>query len=253
MARRIAMYQHDCRDKNMLTRMGVTTRGTEVWLNKRVAEADKVILLNALSTHDMAGFGGGRKLVLPGVAGWDTIQQNHCHALGDEVGSGLNPDSHVLKTKGNPVSEDMQEGCDMLRPCFLVHSLINADGEVSGMVGGDPYEAWAAGAKETYRMQKVPMKQKADVTIVSAGGYPKDTNLYQGTKCYTSSDMATKKGGIIITMIEADDIMEPPAYLDSFKYDNLEDMEKALRKCFTIPSLSLLKTSSPPRPIPSIS
>ena len=53
----------------MLTRMGVTTRGTEVWLNKRVAEADKVILLNALSTHDMAGFGGGRKLVLPGVAG----------------------------------------------------------------------------------------------------------------------------------------------------------------------------------------
>ena len=68
-ARRIAMYQHDCRDKNMLTRMGVTTRGTEVWLNKRVAEADKVILLNALSTHDMAGFGGGRKLVLPGVAG----------------------------------------------------------------------------------------------------------------------------------------------------------------------------------------
>ena len=137
MARRIAMYQHDCRDKNMLTRMGVTTRGTEVWLNKRVAEADKVILLNALSTHDMAGFGGGRKLVLPGVAGWDTIQQNHCHALGDEVGSGLNPDSHVLKTEGNPVSEDMQEGCDMLRPCFLVHSLINADGEVSGMVGGD--------------------------------------------------------------------------------------------------------------------
>ena len=123
----------------------------------------------------------------------------------------------------------------MLRPCFLIHSLINADGEVSGMVGGDPYEAWAAGAKETYRMQKVPMKQKADVTIVSAGGYPKDTNLYQGTKCYTSSDMATKKGGIIITMIEADDIMEPPAYLDSFKYDNLEDMEKALRKCFTIP------------------
>ena len=66
----------------------MTTRGTEVWLNKRVAEADKVILLNALSTHDMAGFGGGRKLVLPGVAGWDTIQQNHCHALGDEVGSG---------------------------------------------------------------------------------------------------------------------------------------------------------------------
>ena len=234
-ASRIKMYQHVSTDKSMLTHVGTTTRGTDVWIDTRVVEADKVILINAISTHDMAGFGGGRKLILPGVAGFETVQQNHCHALGDEVGSGLNPDSHVLKTEGNPVSEDMQEGCDMLHPCFLVHSLINADGEVSDMVGGDPYEAWAAGAKETYRMQKVPMKQKADVTIVSAGGYPKDTNLYQGTKCYTSSDMATKKGGIIITMIEADDIMEPPAYLDSFKYDNLEDMEKALRKCFTIP------------------
>lgn len=65
--------------------------------------------------------------------------------------------------------------------------------------------------------------------------YPKDTNLYQGTKCYTTAEIATKKGGIIITMIEAEDIMEPEAYLGSFKYKNLEDMEKALRGCFTIP------------------
>ncbi len=234
-ARRIPMYQHDCRDKDMLVHMGETSRGTDVWLNKRVVEADRVILINALSTHDMAGFGGGRKLVLPGVAGWDSIQQNHCHALGDAVGSGLNPEAQVLKTEGNPVSEDMQEACDMLHPCFLVHSLINEKGEVSAMVGGDPYEAWLKGTKETYRMQKVPMKQKADVTIVSAGGYPKDTNLYQGTKCYTSADIATKKGGIIITMMEADDVMEPPAYLASFKYPNLKEMEKALRACFTIP------------------
>lgn len=129
----------------------------------------------------------------------------------------------------------MQEACDMVGPCFLVHSIINEEGEISSMVGGDPYKAWLEGTKETYRMQKVPMKQQADVTIVSAGGYPKDTNLYQGTKCYTTAEIATKKGGIIITMIEAEDVMEPPAYLGSFKYKNLEDMEKGLRGCFTIP------------------
>lgn len=234
-AKRIRMYQHDCRDKDKLTYMGMTSRGTEVFIDTRVAAADKVILINAVSTHDMAGFGGGRKLILPGVAGWDTIQQNHCHALGDEIGSGLNPDSRVLKIEGNPVSEDMQEGCDMVAPCFLIHSLINADGEVSGMVGGDPYKAWRKGTEEIYRMQKVPMKQKTDVTIVSAGGYPKDTNLYQGTKCYTSAEMATKKGGIIITLMEAEDVYEPPAYLDSFKYPDTASMEKALRACFTIP------------------
>ena len=197
-ARRIKMYQHISTDKSMLTHMGVTKLGTDVWIDTRVAEADKVILINAVSTHDMAGFGGGRKLILPGVAGFETVQQNHCHALGPTLGSGLNPDAKLLKIEGNPVSDDMQEACDMVGPCFLVHSIINEEGEISSMVGGDPYKAWLEGTKETYRMQKVPMKQQADVTIVSAGGYPKDTNLYQGTKCYTTAEIATKKGGIII-------------------------------------------------------
>lgn len=234
-AKRIRMYQHVSTDHDMLTHMGVTSRGTDVWINTRVAEADKVILINAISTHDMAGFGGGRKLILPGVAGFETVQQNHCHALGSELGSGLNPDAKLLKIEGNPVSEDMQEAADMVHPDFLVHSIINEEGQVSSFAAGDPYKAWLEGTKEIYRMQKVKMKQKADVTIVSAGGYPKDTNLYQGTKCYSTAEIATKKGGIIITMIEAEDIMEPAAYLGSFKYDNLEDMEKGLRACFTIP------------------
>lgn len=234
-ARRITMYQHISTDKSQQTYLGKTTLGTEVWIDKRVVDADKVILINAVSTHDMAGFGGGRKLILPGVAGFDTVQQNHCHALGATLGSGLNPDAKLLKIEGNPVSSDMQEACDMVHPCFLVHSIINEEGRISSMVGGDPYEAWLEGTKETYRLQKVPMKQQADVTIVSAGGYPKDTNLYQGTKCYSTAEIATKKGGIIITMIEAEDIMEPAAYLGSFKYKNLVDMEKGLRDCFTIP------------------
>lgn len=234
-AKRIKMYQHVSTDKSMLTHMGVTSRGTDVWIDTRVVKADKIILINAVSTHEMAGFGGGRKLILPGVAGWDTIQQNHCHALGDELGSGLNPDAQVLKIEHNPVSEDMQEACDMVKPCFLVHSIINEEGEIASMVAGDPYEAWLEGTRRVFRMQKVPMKQRADVTIVSAGGYPKDTNLYQGTKCYTAAEISAKKGGIIITMIEAEDLMEPPAYIGSFKYPNLTEMEKGLRACFTIP------------------
>lgn len=157
-ASRIKMYQHVSTDKSMLTHVGTTTRGTDVWIDTRVVEADKVILINAISTHDMAGFGGGRKLILPGVAGFETVQQNHCHALGPTVGSGLNPDAALLKIAGNPVSEDMQEACDMIAPCFLVHSVINAEGEISSMVGGDPYKAWLEGTREIYRMQKVRMK-----------------------------------------------------------------------------------------------
>lgn len=235
-AKRVRMYQHISTDASAHTYLGTTTRGTEVRVDKRVVEADKVILINAVSTHDMAGFGGGRKLILPGVSSFETIQQNHCHALGDSLGSGLNPDACLLKIEGNPVSEDMQEACDMVHPCFLVHSIINEEGEISSIVAGDPYKAWLEGTKETYRMQKVPMKQQADVTIVSAGGYPKDTNLYQGTKCYTTAEIAAKKGGIIITMMEAEDVMEPEAYLGSFRFGtDTTAMEKELRKCFTIP------------------
>lgn len=235
-AKRVRMYQHISTDASAHTYLGTTTRGTEVRVDTKVVEADKVILINAVSTHDMAGFGGGRKLILPGVSSFETIQQNHCHALGDSLGSGLNPDACLLKIEGNPVSEDMQEACDMVHPCFLVHSVINEEGEISSIVAGDPYQAWLEGTKETYRMQKVPMKQQADVTIVSAGGYPKDTNLYQGTKCYTTAEIAAKKGGIIITMMEAEDVMEPEAYLGSFRFGtDTTSMEKELRKCFTIP------------------
>ena len=234
-ARRITMYQHISTDKSQQTYLGKTTLGTEVWIDKRVVDADKVILINAVSTHDMAGFGGGRKLILPGVAGFDTVQQNHCHALGATLGSGLNPDAKLLKIEGNPVSSDMQEACDMVHPCFLVHSIINEEGRISSMVGGDPYEAWLEGTKLVYKTQKVPYTDKADIVFACAGGYPKDVSLYQGSKCYDPSDVVTKKGGVIIAIMEASDIYEPAAYLDSFKYETEADMEKALREHFTIP------------------
>ena len=233
--RRITMYQHNSRDKDNLTLIGTTKLGTPVWINKHVAEADKVIVVNGITTHLFAGYGGGRKLILPGVAGWDTIQINHCHALADEFGGGVNPKTCSAKLHDNPVNDDMNEASDMLRPCFLVHSVVNAEGKICRMVGGDCHEAWLEGTREVHRIQRVPFKQKADVTFACAGGYPKDVNLYQGVKCYDPAVMATKEGGIIITIMEARDIMDPPEYINSFVYDTEADMEQALRKEFSIP------------------
>ena len=234
-ARRIKLYQHDSRDKDNLVLVGTTKIGTPVFINKHVVEADKVIIVDGITTHLFAGYGGGRKLILPGVAGWDSIQINHCHALADHFGDGINPLTRSTKLDHNPVSDDMQEACDMIKPCFLVHSIVNADGKIGCMVGGDPYEAWLEGTKEVYRIQKVPFKQKADVSFACAGGYPKDVSLYQGCKCYDPAESATKEGGIIIAIMEASDVMEPPEYMGSFRFDTEEAMEKALREHFTIP------------------
>lgn len=234
-ARRIRMYQHDSRDMDNLTLMGTTKLGTPIYINKRVVDADRVILINGIVPHLFAGYGGGRKMILPGVAGWDTIQKNHCHALADKFGDGVNPKTRSIILNDNPVSDDMQEACDMVDPDFLVHSVVNSEGEVSAMVGGAPYEAWLEGTKLVYESQKVPMKQLADVTFACAGGYPKDVSLYQGSKCYDPADMTTKPGGIIIAIMEARDIHEPPQYMESFRFTDVVEMEKAVREQFTIP------------------
>lgn len=234
-ARRIKLYQHDSRDKANLVHIGDTSRGTPVWLNRRAVEADKVILVDGITIHLFAGYGGGRKLVLPGVAGWDSIQRNHCHALADHFGDGINPATRSGKLTDNPVSDDMLEAMRMLKPCFLVHSMANGEGQICGIVGGDPYEAWKKGTEMVYAAQRAPFKEKADVSITCAGGYPKDVSLYQGTKCFDPAMVTTKPGGIVIGMIAAEDIKEPPEYLGSFHYDTMAAMEKDLRKEFTIP------------------
>ena len=235
LTKRIKLYQHHCKNKDELVHIGDTSRGTPVWINKHAVEADKVIIVDGITPHLFAGYGGGRKLILPGVAGDDTIQINHCHALGEKFGSGINPKTRSTLLEDNPVSDDMQEASDMIKPCFMVHSIVNADGKICKMIGGDPYKAWLEGTKFVYKIQKVPFAEKADVTFACAGGYPKDVSLYQGSKCYDPSDVVTKKGGIIIAIMEASDIWEPAAYLNSFTYDTEEEMEKALRHHFTIP------------------
>ncbi|MCH3951734.1 MAG: nickel-dependent lactate racemase [Acidaminococcus sp.] len=234
-ARRIKMYQHDCHDDQNLTYVGTTSFGTPVYLNKKVVEADKTIIINGLAPHLFAGFGGGRKMILPGVAGWDTIQKNHCHALSQVHGEGINPATAHRALKGNPVNEDMVEGMEMCRPDFLIHSLINGDGEICGFVAGDPYEAWLEGTRRVLQNTEVAVKQKTDVTIVSAGGYPKDLSFYQGVKCFEPAADVTKDHGIIIALVDSPDIKEPKIFWDSFRFQTLPDMEQGLRDCFTIP------------------
>jgi len=233
-AKRIKMYQHDCQAEDMVD-LGLTKIGTHIMMNRQVYEADKTILIDGITTHLFAGYGGGRKLILPGVVGFDTIQENHCHALHPEFGHGINMQTRSTLIETNPLNDDMLEACRMINPTFLVHSVLNADGEICRMVGGNWYDAWLAGTETVYEVQKAPMKQKADVVFACAGGYPKDINLYQGCKCYDPAEAAVKDDGIVIAIIEAPDIKEPAIYMDSFRFDTPADMEAALRAHFTIP------------------
>ena len=105
--------------------MGTTTRGTPVWLDKRALACDKIILTGGVVYHFMAGFGGGRKSVLPGIAGRETIMKNHNLALNPGIGSGSNPNVRSANmNETNPVHADMMEACSMANPTFLVNVVV---------------------------------------------------------------------------------------------------------------------------------
>ena len=231
---RIKVYDHNPATE-ACEFLGTTKRGTPVWINKQVVAADKVILTGGLSPHIYAGFGGGRKSVVPGVAGVETINHNHNMALTDEIGGGVNPDTCIMRHQGNRLSEDMCEVAEFLNPCFMVNAIMDAEGNFYKIMAGHWYDAWLRGTKEVMKLQGVPLKEKSDVVIVSGGGYPRDISLYQGMKCYAPGAAALKEGGILIAVLRCQDMTEPPAFFDSFKYTDLKQMELDVRADFTVP------------------
>lgn len=232
--RRVKVYDHDPATEACCY-LGTTGRGTPAWINKRAAEADKVILTGGLSPHIYAGFGGGRKSVLPGIAGVESINHNHNLALTDEIGGGVNSDTSIMRHEGNRVSEDMCEVTTFLNPCFLINVIVDFQGNFYKVVAGHWYEAWLQGTKEVMRLQGISAQTKSDVVIVSGGGYPRDISLYQGMKCYAPAAAALRKGGILIAVLRCQDMTEPPVFFDSFRYADLTEMEKEVRANFTVP------------------
>lgn len=240
--KRIKIHQHDSRNNEELTDLGVTSFGTPILIDSYVAEADKVIITGAVSLHPMAGFGGGRKAVMPGVSGHATIMHNHAIALAPKVGDGCNPLCETGLLEGNPLHEDMVEVTKKLDPAFLVNMVFTPEGKLHEVVAGHWYKAWEKGCKDLVAMAGVPIKELADVVFASAGGSPKDMNLYQSCKAHMNAVFAVKKGGIMILTLECPDIKEPAIITDWFSKSDVLQFEKDVRADFSIPAFVAFKT-----------
>lgn len=241
---RVRIYQHDARNKDGLVYCGKTSRGVEAWINKRVMEADRIILTGGIVYHLMAGFGAGRKAVMPGISGYETIQSNHRFCLHPEIGKGLNPNCMSGKTNGNEMHEDQMEITELVDPDFLLNVVFTPDGKFAGVFAGHWKTAWEEGCRLVEAIYGIPIQAQADLVIASAGGFPKDINLYQGAKTLDNAFMATKPGGVAICFLECRDIMEPAEFSDWFKYPDALAFEKALRKAFTVPGFIAFKCIS---------
>ena len=236
--KRIKIHQHDSRNNEELTDLGVTSFGTPILIDSYVAEADKVII----TSPPMAGFGGGRKAVMPGVSGHATIMHNHAIALAPKVGDGCNPLCETGLLEGNPLHEDMVEVTKKLDPAFLVNMVFTPEGKLHEVVAGHWYKAWEKGCKDLVAMAGVPIKELADVVFASAGGSPKDMNLYQSCKAHMNAVFAVKKGGIMILTLECPDIKEPAIFTDWFSKSDVLQFEKDVRADFSIPAFVAFKT-----------
>ncbi|MBE7004817.1 MAG: nickel-dependent lactate racemase [Ruminococcaceae bacterium] len=230
---RVRVVNHDCRADDLVA-LGVTPHGTPVAINRAAAEADLVLCLGACTHHVMAGFGGGRKSILPGISSLEAIRHNHAFAL----------DPHVLRTnplignavlEGNPVHEDMCEAAGLVPNLFIVNLVMNAEMKLAAIFSGHYLASWKRACEEVNRIYCVQVPRRADVIIASCGGYPKDMSLYQGTKAIDNVETGLKPGGTLILAVEAREGGGPAEYFDWAKELCAGTIEQRLRNDFTIP------------------
>ncbi len=190
------VVQHDCYDGNGLTELGITSRGSKILVNSLFLNSTVKILTGLIEPHLFAGFSGGPKAVLPGIAGADTIFSNH--------GSDMiaDPKSNFAHTKGNPIWEEMLEVALHTKPTFILNITLTDDRQISGVFAGDLQLAHQKGVKFLKRTALVAVDDLYDIAITTAGGYPLDISMYQSVKGIKVASGIVRDGGAILLFSE---------------------------------------------------
>ena len=222
--KRVRAVNHDCNAKDQVF-LGKTSFGTKVYVNKVFADADVKILAGDVDLHYYAGYGGGRKSVLPAVSGAETIQHNHAMLL--------HPKSRTGVLEGNPVHEDMVEAAKLAKVDFILNIVTNSKLELVQAFAGDLELAFYEGVKLVDEMYKVPIDRRADIVVVSPGGNPLDINLYQAYKGVDNALEAVKRGGVIVLAAECPEGHGHDVFHEWMtRLKDLKAMEKEIKKRF---------------------
>jgi len=190
------VVQHDAWDQARLVRVGRTSLGHEVYVNREYVQAEVRILTGFIEPHFFAGFSGGPKAVLPGLVDVRCIMANHGAEM---VG---HPRATWGLTEGNPIWEEMREAALMTAPTFLFNVALNRDKEITGVFAGDLLQAHAAGTEFVASTAMVAVPDPFDIVITSNSGYPLDLNLYQAVKGMSAAAQVVKPGGSIVLAAE---------------------------------------------------
>jgi lactate racemase len=231
---RLRVTDHECDDAAHLSLLGTTSNGIRVSINRKAVEADRLILTGTIGFHYFAGFGGGRKSVLPGIASRQACMASHFSVLNPGKGSGKNPLATTGNLEGNPVHQAMLEACALARPDFIFNTVLAPDKRIMAAFAGDWRTAHETGCRFYSEHFSYPLKEKADLVIASCGGYPKDINLIQAHKSMEYASHAIHDGGVMILLAECRDGFGNSTFFSWFRHRQLESFESELREHYEI-------------------
>jgi len=231
---------HDAYDPAALEDIGTTSRGTRVFINRKLLNADLIICVGAIEPHLLLGFGGGLKMIVPGCAGAETIGKNHMQ--------GVDPDHfNYVGTSGDdsPMRRDLEEGAQLLkREIFIVNSAINENAAPSGFFAGDPVLAHRMGERFIENTLRLKVPEQADVVI--ANSRPMDADLRQSVKCIGNTLFASKPGGVMIGMARAiNGLGEMPLAKRTLPYTATRTILKVIGKSRVLPLVEKVKKDQP--------
>ncbi len=227
MFRRLRAIDHIADDDASLVAVGTTSFGNLVEINREVWEADRIILTGEIIHHMIAGYSGGRKSLVPGVAGRRTITFNHRMILEPGCRAGV--------LEGNPAHEDMLEACRLIDPDFILNVVLTTSGRPASVVAGHYDLAHREGSKAADRLLLTEVDEPYDLIVASAGGHPMDIDLRQTHKAMEKACEVLRPGGTLLFYGECSNgaghrLCEE--YL--WRYDTAAAMEEALRREFAV-------------------
>ncbi|HHZ7163299.1 TPA: nickel-dependent lactate racemase [Enterococcus faecalis] len=185
------IVMHISTDDSSMVKIGQLPSGGDCIINRIAAEADLLLAEGFIESHFFAGFSGGRKSVLPGIASYKTIMANHS---GEFIDSS---NSRTGNLTDNPIHNDMVYAAAKANLAFIVNVVLDGDKKIIGSFAGDMVEAHKVGCnfvKEIARVKKIP----CDIAVSTNGGFPLDQNIYQAVKGMTAAEATNKDGGVII-------------------------------------------------------
>ncbi len=186
---RVTLIHHDCHDLEKLSHVK-----DNLYINKYANEADYLMVIGSVKPHAFAGYTGGRKAILPGIASYQAIRNNHSMVGEKNVQIGC--------LRGNPIHEDMTANANLVNIDMSIQMVKDASGNLFSYFVGDNQRAFEEGTKLSQKLCGIIIKEKFDVVIASVGGAPKDCSIYQSQRALTNAVSAVKEDGLIFLVGE---------------------------------------------------